>query len=61
MQCNLKVINAALPQLNTHMNILMVLKCLNIIILDYKPHIWLCSGHKITVKEYFGHSQPYLC
>lgn len=46
------------------MNILMVLKCLNIninIILDYKPHIWLCSGHEITVKEYFGLSQPYLC
>lgn len=39
MQCSLKVINDALPQLNTHVNNLVPLKCLNIIILDYTPHI----------------------
>lgn len=60
MQFNWKVINDALPQLNTHMNMVMVFKCINVI-LDYKPHIWLCSGHEIIVKEYLGLSQPYLC
>lgn len=60
MKCILKVINA-LPQLNTHMNTLIMLKCLNIIIFDNKnPYLTVQWPRKYSKRVFWSQSTLFM-